>query len=448
MRGLTLRALAAAAALARSSVRAMLPGIAPQCFPEYQCIFHRFNQPYGASWSWDFRQLCAPAGQEYAACQGVASCPAGVFPRIIFNICGMVAGPAIAPYDASAAPTNMTLPQPHSRGTAIQVLDDPVSFEAGFRCPDTDTCDQDTNPLCAPGSLNYDPNRNFINQNTGLPVSHNRGMEARCAQPSPPPACFVSSTACTGNIELLSYYDGQSASFSLYDEGQPGGVTAASPSNGINFTFTPSLLFSDQRFQCTNKDPRTGLPVVRTVNVFIACNPAGYTTDPLVVTGFTEQGQCQYYVTASHLLACGAPGDPYNPDANPTPAPSPAAPAVAFSLNANQLVGTVVGAVAAITVAVQTLVGVALFFCLVPPATRAASCEAAYACCCCCLPGARGGMLAGATARSPRAYFKDGHAKTEMTMPGSAGMFVERPVVGSGDRFATNPLGALDGAAK
>jgi hypothetical protein len=269
-------------------------------------------------------------------------------------------------------------------------------------------------------------------------------MEAVCAQPSPPASCFVATVPCSGTIEVLSYWDGQAAAFSLYDEGMPGGVTSSSPKNGINLTFTPALRYADQIFPCKDLDPLTGLAETRELNLFIGCNPSGYATDPLVVSGYNQVGQCSYYIIASHVLACGAAGDPYNPDANPTPAPTPAAAAVAFSLNANQLVGSVVGAVAGITVAMQTLVALALFFCLVPPATRAASCDSAYACCCWCLPAGRRSTLAGAT-RSPKSYFKDGHAKTEMVLPGSAGMFVERPV--NSDRFAAaaanNPLNVI-----
>jgi len=34
------------------------PGVPPQCFDEYQCIFHRFNLG-GLEYIWDLRSLCA-----------------------------------------------------------------------------------------------------------------------------------------------------------------------------------------------------------------------------------------------------------------------------------------------------------------------------------------------------------------------------------------------------
>ena len=437
-------------------------------FDEYQCIFHRFNQPYGARYSWDFRSLCADAGKEYvayyvpiggstaspSASASPSQIPGNYAQRIIFNVCGGVAGPAIAPYQANTATNiNMTLPQPHSHGTAIQILDDPAQFLGGFNCPDTDTCDQATNPACVPGTLNYLANRTGTNPNTcdanGChDIDHNPAMEAVCAGPSPlPAACTVSSTKCTGNIELLSYYDGHAPVFSLFDEFTAGGVTALSPSNGINLTYTPSLAFSDDRFACFAKDARTGEPVVRTVNVYIACDAAGYVDAPLNVIGYTEEGQCQYYVRTSHKLGCGAAGDPYDPAAFPSFAPCPSvapAAAVAFNLNTQQLVGATVGLVALLTVGVQTLVILLMFCFCVPEATRQASLDAFTQRFCGARPRFAGVATSVSGARSPKAYFRDGHAKTETILPGSAGMFVAR-AAGS-DRFAANPLGALNTA--
>jgi len=434
-------------------------------FDEYQCIFHRFNQPYGARYSWDFRSLCADAGKEYVAFAvpiGASPSPSpspSVYttPRIIFNVCGGVSGIVVAPYKAGAPNNvNMSLPRPHSHGTAIQIIDDPAKY-ANINCPDSDTCDQATNPDCVPGTLNYLANRTGNNPYTCdplcHPIDHNAAMEAVCAGPSPlPAACTVSSTKCTDNMELISYYNGLAPAFSLFDEGTAGGVTALSPNNGINLSYTPALAFSDDN-SCTAKDARTGEAVVRTVNVFIACDAAGYDSAPLNVVGYTEEGQCQYYIRTSHKLGCGAAGDPYDPAAFPSFAPcpsaAPAAAAVAFNLNTQQLVGATVGLVALLTVAVQTLVIILMFCFCVPEATRQASLDAFYqrfCCCCCCGSGVRPRFAGVATSasgvRSPKAYFKDGHAKTETILPGSAGMFVAR--AGGSDRFAANPLGALN----
>ena len=85
-------------------------------------------------------------------------------------------------------------------------------------------------------------------------------------------------------------------------------------------------------------------------------------------------------------------------------------------------------------------------FC-VPEATRQASLDAftqRFCCCCGARPRFAGVATSVSGARSPKAYFKDGHMKTEHILPGSAGMFVAR-AAGS-DRFAANPLGALNTA--
>jgi hypothetical protein len=44
--------------LVATTVSAFLPGIPPQCFDEYQCVFYRFNIS-GAEYVWDLRSLCA-----------------------------------------------------------------------------------------------------------------------------------------------------------------------------------------------------------------------------------------------------------------------------------------------------------------------------------------------------------------------------------------------------
>ena len=446
-----------------SPCRVHLPPPAPLSLrrpPFARSIFHRFNQPYGSKWSWDFRSLCQPAGSEYVAFNVPPSASASPSPaagdyaeRIIFNICGSVAGPVIAPYNSNNPNSNMTLPQPHSHGTAIQIVDSPVDFEAGYICPDTDTCDQATNPGCLPYSLNYNASRNDNNPNTGQPIAHNPAMEALCAGPSPPASCFVAAVRCTGNIELLSYYKGDTPVFSLFDEGTAAGVTVASPANGINISYTPSLAFKGDAFPCNALDPATGEAVVRTINLYIACNAAGDPGDALTVVGYSEQGQCQYYITAAHKLACGVPGDPYDPGANPSFTVAPTAAPAAFNLNANQLVGAVVGAVVGITVLMQTLVGLAFFCFLVPAATRAASLEAAYArCCCCCGGGARSGPLYSPRARAPtpRTY-RDSHGKSqELAAPTT--MYADRALAalpqgaGGEPRFAGNPLNIVNAA--
>ena len=126
-----------------------------------------------------------------------------------------MAGYIAAPFSATN-PSNMMLPLPHSHGTAVQLIDNPAQ-DSMNTCPDADTCDQDTNPSCIPGSLNYDPLRTGENPFiSGVMINHNTARETRCAvtacQNGPgagcPYYCYVVSTPCEANVEVLAYYDG------------------------------------------------------------------------------------------------------------------------------------------------------------------------------------------------------------------------------------------------
>jgi len=322
----------AGVALLASTASAYYFGVPPQCFDEYQCIYHRSNQPYTTSkqpfWSWDFRSLCKPAGQEYVAfaippapSPGVspsASPSPSYHPRIIFNICGTVAQ-VVAPYlptPLQPGTASMKLPLPHSHGTAVQYLDDPGA-DKDFVCPDVDTCDQDTNPACLPGSLNYppggNPGNNPFSGSNPVPINRNPRREQRCASSTPPYYCTVQSVPCEGGVEIVAYYDGTGAIMTLYDEGTWNGVTSTSWQNGINLTFVGARPYeADGNFKCNAFDVTTGGAVNRNLNIFIGCNQGGKPSDPLQITGFTEEGQCQYYIQASHKLACGVAGDPYD----------------------------------------------------------------------------------------------------------------------------------------
>ena len=113
----------------------------------------------------------------------------------------------------------MVLPLPHSHGTAVQYIDDPGQYNQ-FTCPDVDTCDQDTNPGCLPGSPNYPVGGNTVAGSTQNPFSgdtypvqigRNVRREARCAMASPPIYCFVQIVPCENDVEVLAYYDGTGA---------------------------------------------------------------------------------------------------------------------------------------------------------------------------------------------------------------------------------------------
>ena len=67
--------------------------------------------------------------------------------------------------------------------------------------------------------------------------------------------------------------------------------------------FVGARSYSSDSFTCTQIDPATGVPVTRSLNLFIGCNAGGKPTDALQVSGYYEQGQCQYYIIASHKRA-------------------------------------------------------------------------------------------------------------------------------------------------
>ena len=112
----------------------------------------------------------------------------------------------------------MELPLPHSHGTAVQYIDDPGQ-DRQFTCPDVDTCDQDTNPGCLPGSPNYPVGGNTVAGSTMNPFSssnpvqigRNERREQRCAGANPPFYCIVQSVPCEASVEVLAYYDGTAA---------------------------------------------------------------------------------------------------------------------------------------------------------------------------------------------------------------------------------------------
>ncbi len=107
---------------------------------------------------------------------------------------------------------------------------------------------------------------------------------------------------CTGQAEIIAYYDGAAPVFSLADETNPNG--------GINLTYQGALPYTnaDGTDRCPALDPSTGYQVQRYLNIFIACDKNAKT---LVVDGYTERGQCQYYITGRAAAACGSKGDPF-----------------------------------------------------------------------------------------------------------------------------------------
>ena len=132
------------------------------------------------------------------------------------DLCGTVSQ-AVAPYSTAgpANTANMQLPLPHSHGTAVQYIDDP-SQDSMYTCPDVDTCDQETNPACLPGSANYPVGGNTVGGSTQNPfsssnpvqISRNLYRESRCAADPTIYYCFVEGVPCESSVEVLTYYDG------------------------------------------------------------------------------------------------------------------------------------------------------------------------------------------------------------------------------------------------
>lgn len=302
-------------------------GIPPQTFQTGQCIFHRRNLG-SAGYSWDLSALAMSAGNEYSTAPGHdcgnAPCPTGVYPTIIFNVCGTV-GRSAAPYSTVGTlplGVNTNLPNPHIRGTAVQFIDPPNSNNI---CADIDTCDQDTNPTCIPGSNNYDGSMaGTTSPITGLIVGANAQRQAVCGTyVCPPPGlpgtrpardpsgsyqyCCVGVTYCSDNSEVLAYYDGDDENvvgeppiFNLFDEN--------SPSGGINISYIGAKAYSADPFSCAGfLDPATGLGTERVFNLYIKCDAS--VKGRMVIESSIEQKTCHYYVTARHAAACPISGN-------------------------------------------------------------------------------------------------------------------------------------------
>lgn len=148
-----------AALLLLASASATLGALDPQCFDEYQCIFHRWVSN-GNEYSWDLRPLCRGAGNEYTY-----TVPGGAYPIYTFNICGTISKPC--------APQGWV---PYiSHGVATQFLDTDPAGNPCPKCPDADTGLQ----VCCTGNcvvLAHDiPRYDLVdpnNVNAGITISH------------------------------------------------------------------------------------------------------------------------------------------------------------------------------------------------------------------------------------------------------------------------------------
>jgi len=309
-----MRLIVLVSALAVSA--AFRPGVPPQCFDQFNCIFHR-SQLGAKGYSWDLINLCMPAGQEYQT-YSAGQAP-GTFPKVIFNICGSVSQ-AVAPCKdktTTDCDNGQIMPMPHSHGVVIQYINDPAHDQL-YNCADLDTCDQDTNPNCVIGSLNYDATRDGINPYTNLAINHNVGRETRCAQNPARYYCLVKGVKCTDAVEVLASYDGVDAdsqnwatsgsppAFELNDE--------SDPNSGIILHYPSAKGYVSDPFSSTGcpLDPTTGLAAERSVQMSIACDQG---VSGFVAYNYTEISPCTYVIYGASKAACGTPGNTFDANA-------------------------------------------------------------------------------------------------------------------------------------
>jgi hypothetical protein len=314
---------------------------------------------------WDLHSLAAGAGSEYIVWKDGCNpdvdgsgdpsvCPPKYDPSaynyqdIIFNVCGTVSTP-IAEMVCNGALSaancfQKPAPRPHSHGVAVQVFEKSAPLP-GYTCVDLDTCDMSTNfdqtsgnqcgigpdmTTSSVGSLNYPANTQENPLFPGAPF-RNTYRENQCLANPNNPYCKTTGTPCTGQAEVLAYYDGSAPIFALMDE--------TDPNSGVNISYPgalPYVLADGTTDRCPQLDPATGYQVLRYVNMYISCNKS----EPgLAVVKYTERGQCEYFIELQSALACGiAPGGMPTPSAGP-PAPPGAAAQPATAL----VVGTAFG---------------------------------------------------------------------------------------------------------
>jgi hypothetical protein len=354
---------------------AFRPGIPPQKFDSWMCTFYRTIN--GTLYEWALPPLAANAGSEYIAWKDGCDpskpgsgdstvCPSTYDPNfnyqdIVFNVCGTVST-AIAEMVCTGPPSASTCyqkpaPRPHSHGVVVQFIEKAAPLP-GYTCVDMDSCDSATNfdpttgnqcgigpdmTVSSVGSLNYPANANENPLYPGAPFSNPR-REATCQSNPNYDYCETTGTPCTGQAEVLAYYDGSAPTFALNDE--------VNPRAGVNLTYAgalPYLLPTGETDRCPQTDPATGYNVQRYVNIFIGCDENVKAGSPLAVDKYTERGQCQYYIEARSALACGAG------KSGPSPSAAPAAPAATVQPTA-LVVGTAFGGAFAGVVAVAAAV--------------------------------------------------------------------------------------------
>ena len=197
-----------------------------------------------------------------------------------------------------------------------------------FGCADVDTCDQQYNPTCVPGSANYPINAAITDDIYTRRASRCNNNLTYCS-PYNYWCCAVKATPCTKQAEVIAIYDGAPPSFNLINEGVPDGIT---------LTYVGAPAYRADSFGCGDvdnindpgNDPSTQYPQQRSFTLRLTC-------DRSVKTGiaglyFGEPSSCQYIAYGSSALACGNLTNTSTACANqmaPSPAPAAAAAAAA-----------------------------------------------------------------------------------------------------------------------
>ena len=177
-----------------------------------------------------------------------------------------------------------------------------------FGCADVDTCDQQYNPTCVPGSANYPINAAITDDIYTRRASRCNNNLGYCS-PYNYWCCAVKATPCTKQAEVIAIYDGAPPSFNLINEGVPDGIT---------LTYVGAPAYRADSFGCGDvdnindpgNDPSTQYPQQRTFTLRLTCDKSAKTG----ISGlyFGEPSSCQYIAYGGSALACGAKGDPFN----------------------------------------------------------------------------------------------------------------------------------------
>jgi hypothetical protein len=184
----------------------------------------------------------------------------------------------------------------------------PVQGQA-FGCADIDTCDQQYNSACVPGSANYPINAAITDATYTARSNRCKNNGPGYCSPYNYWCCSVKATPCTKQAEVIAIYDGAPPSFNLLNEGNP---------NGISLTYVGAPAYRSDSFSCgdvdnpsdPNNDPSTQFPQQRTFTLQLSCDKNAKSG----ISGlyFGEPSPCQYIAYGSSALACGSIGDPFN----------------------------------------------------------------------------------------------------------------------------------------